>query len=238
MRSRLARSQLLACAALASGCFVEAIGLGGAGETTSSGDTSSAGAGDASGGGGAQGGGGQGGGLPELCGNGSLDAGEQCDPPNGTSCGPDCQYDCPPGWTPGTFGDCYTFVPPIDPGGAERPEAEDLCAEAGRLLGLTARLATPNEVPDIAVLESIGGAAHNIWTGARFDNDAPLEFVWEGSGEEFTYQHGLPPWAGGQPDGGVTQPCVFIADAELHTYPCADPDFGQPFGAGCELVFP
>jgi hypothetical protein len=143
---------------------------------------------------------------------------------------------CPTGWTPGAEGDCYRVVPPGDPAGCDKDDAVTLCADAGAAVGQSARLATPDTTPDIALLESLGGAAWDIWTGAVYDEAAPNQFVFEGSGEPFPFLEDLAPWANNQPDNMPGESCVIITDGQFHTYECWDEDFSQPFAAGCELI--
>ncbi len=142
---------------------------------------------------------------------------------------------CPLDWTLG-FESCYRVIPPDDPDGATRDEAIGLCVAAGNAVGGTARLATPNVTPDIALLESLGGASFDVWTGAKYDNNAQNKFVWEGSGEAFVFMPNQAPWGPNQPDNMPGESCVIVVGGELHTYECYDFDFSQPFAAGCELV--
>jgi hypothetical protein len=140
------------------------------------------------------------------------------------------------GWTPGAVGDCYRIVPPSNPDGAEREEARALCAAAGEAVGGTARLASPENTPDIAQLETMGGGAFDIWTSGIYDKDQPYEFVWQDSPDAFSFAPGLDPWGPNQPDGMPGESCVMIEGGKLHTYECDDVDWTQPFAAGCELV--
>lgn len=143
---------------------------------------------------------------------------------------------CPPGWTLGALGDCYRVVPPGDPNGVDRDEALSLCEGAAAEVGAAGRLASPNNTPDIAMLETLGGAPFDIWTSGTYADGQPNDFVWEGSPDAFTFQGGQSPWAGNQPDNMPGESCVIITDGALHTYECWDNDFSQPFAAGCEII--
>jgi len=143
---------------------------------------------------------------------------------------------CPVGWTLGALQDCYRVVPPGSQDGVDRDEAKSLCEAAAQAVGESGRLASPNNTPDIATLETLGGAQFDIWTSGRYDSGQPNQFVWEGSPDTFNFQGGQAPWAGNQPDNMPGESCVIITDGALHTYECWDVDFSQPFAAGCEIA--
>lgn len=215
------------------GCFVDALGGGAGGaddgstETTTSGSpttTSGAGAGpstttstssSSSAGGSGQGGsgeggsgeGGQGGSPPDLCGNGFIDAGEQCDPglvPSDYCSG--CMVVCngmyevlnPANnhcyYNPGEDGMHYSWIASrgwctVQWGGDQ--VVIDDAAELAFVQGLPA------------------GVNEHRWLGA---SDLVVEdvFVWIDVLVPWTYQGGMPPWFGSEPNGGGNDDCVII----------------------------
>lgn len=155
---------------------------GGGGTTTSSGQGGAGGSGgmEASGGAGGVGGsGGQGGGPVELCGNGIIDAGEECDDQNESSMdGCDaCQAYCFPGEVeePMTH-HCYALFK----FGKNWDQAKDECKKVGLYL---ASVTSMEELALIAPLDDgddrwLGGLkVQGTWT---WDNGEPWGFTsWE-----------------------------------------------------------
>jgi len=143
--------------------------------------------------------------LDEECDDGEVDPGEECQPGDpdhhGLECS-SCNLGCPAGdgWSESPVDHvCYKLVNP----GTTRSGALLECALVGRL-------ATPDDIADVAVARYVCDEAmtDDCWLDASrpTTNDA---FAWT-SEESFDYVDMLPPWRSDEPDGAGT---IVILDA-------------------------
>lgn len=234
----------------------DADGAGGAGSTTSSGATTAAGAtastsqGGAApegstvgtGGGGAGGeasGGGAGGagGSSPTCGDGILEAPEECDGP--APCDR-CMMVCPPGWTQGATGTCYGRAESDGDG----DEVVDACDATRDQLAIddavVLRPATPDVLADLTTVALVCGDElddDGCWIGAD-DLDVEGTFRWV-SGEPFTYAGGVAPWAEGEPSADdEDESCVEVYAPDGGDRPLHDEQCWQWQRVICEIVPP
>jgi len=201
MRPLLVLFPLVLCS-LACGTSVNVFGEGadGGGESSSGTstaprtDTNTAGGGGA--GGGSNTGGSQGGvAVDPMCGDGTVDAGEECDDGDdvaGDGC-TDCIVDCPANADskkePTTF-HCYQYFDMQQTWAG----AGDACVALGSGWDFAAlsTIAERDFVVDVISQASI------TWVGAA-DSADEGQFVWT-NGEAFTHQDGAPFWALGEPN--------------------------------------
>jgi cysteine-rich repeat protein len=180
-------------------------------------DPGASGCPDADGGGGGAGGmsgaGGFGGHPSPLCGNGTVDPGEECDPTSATvpGCSNFCRIECS-----GTgeylrpfIQSCYRLLPdkPLAWGGASND-----CVTWG---GWLATIDSAEEQAFVASLVS-----DRTWIGAN-DKTVEGDFAWD-SGEPWGYQN----WATGEPSDTLGEDCVELnatLDFAWNDTACADP---------------
>lgn len=184
----------------AAGAGGSASGSGGSGEP-STGGVGGSGALGAAGGGGGQGGVGAQPPAPE-CGDGVVEAPEQCDDANAASndgCSASCQVECPNGASVGPNLHCYWYLPEARSWSA----ASDTCAsQNGHLVTLT----TIEENGFIGTLVQT-----DVWIGAtdgKPEGEAGVGSYGWITGEPFAYKA----WASGEPNAasvwcGILQRC-------------------------------
>jgi cysteine-rich repeat protein len=156
--------------------------------------------------------GGAGGAVPS-CGNGSIDAGEQCDDGNGDDADgcSGCVVDCEPTeFKHSTTHHCYRLVTTSE----RQQAAQNDCATWGGAVGL-GYLVSITSADEQTFVQNIG-AGNERWIGA---GDAAVEgsFEWI-SGEPWSYTN----WRNGEPSGGG-EDCVEIEnDGQWDDQPCDD----------------
>lgn len=184
--------------------------------------------------------GGTGGSVGPVCGDGQLDAGEECDDGNvadGDGCS-QCKVDCGcPGCAAGTLctgcGQDPTDLFYKDPaskhcylyGGTVKPwiDARAACiAWGGDLAGFSAAPELTAIVASGVVTPfAMGDMNARCWTGA---NDQAIEGVFEWvNGEPWQAAPAGPSWAAGEPGGAYTGDCgVIAADNTMRDRDCLD----------------
>ncbi len=174
--------------------------------TDSVGGASTGGGGTSSGNGGASTGG-DGSGAATVCGDGTIDNGEECDDGDEdsddgcTNCVVDCPVDDKTKKDPASF-HCYRFFDEKK----KWDEAHDACLA----LGEGWDLAAPSTIVERDFVVTVITEPVTTWIGAN-DRDNEGAFVWS-NGEPFSYNPGPPFWENNQPNNFVNQDCVLLND--------------------------
>jgi cysteine-rich repeat protein len=131
-----------------------------------------------------------------VCGDGTIQAGEECDDGNGTpedGC-TTCVVDCIGTKDPITF-HCYQFMGMQ----ASWSSAETSC------VGFGGHLATITSQPEYDVVLGVAiQGGESAWIGAS-DAASEGDFVWT-TGEPWVFEA----WGPNEPDGGASQNCVLL----------------------------
>ncbi len=176
--------------------------------------------------------GGGGGGPTTVCGDGTIDAGEECDDgdkDDGDGC-TNCIVDCPledaAKKDPASF-HCYRFFDEKK----KWDEAHDACVALGEGWDLAA-LSTIVERDFVLTVIT---QPVKTWIGAN-DRENEGTFIWS-NGEPFSHNPGPPFWENNQPNNFVNQDCVLLnGDGTANDdncgsndrYVCEHTPLGQP----------